>query len=68
LIEITEFLEAAFLKHDGECKHMKHASDVTLQKALLVNGTTNKLNFVNNHGRKVDVSHTPKLVAKMYKS
>lgn len=65
LVEINEFLEGRFLTHDGECKHLKFASDVAFKKGLLVNGT--KLHFVNKHGRNVDVTHGPKLIAKFYR-
>lgn len=61
---MNQFLENRFLKNVSECKELKFASNVALEKGLQINDT--KLQFTNQHGRQVDVTHTPKLIATYY--
>jgi hypothetical protein len=64
IIGINQFIEAVFTKDGDDCKDLQHHDDVSLKSAITVNGT--QLQFLNIHGRQVDMTSTARLMARFY--
>lgn len=70
IIGLNQFLKEAMNKDGGndgnECKELQFSDNINLDKAIIVNGT--QLQFLNTHGRLVDMSGSAQLMAKIYQN